>query len=96
MEGSLLKDNFRYLSLTSSTITIFPLSTCILAPHGAQAFIAFSYSTTTTTLLYYSIFSKYSPKTSENQFLEEALTGLCVIAIPLTVIRHLSDSYDSY
>ena len=48
---------------------------------GALAGIAFSYSL----LPYYpptSIFSKYYPQTSENQFLEEALTGLCAIAIP--------------
>ena len=66
--------------------------TYFLALHGALAGIAFSYSL----LPYYpptSIFSKYYPQTSENQFLEEALTGLCVIAIPYIGIRQLLYSY---
>ena len=29
-------------------------------------------------LYHYSIFSKYSPQTSQNQYLEEASIGLCV------------------
>ena len=56
----------------------------LLAPHGAQAVIAFShyyyYSTTTTTTT--TIFSKYSPQISQNQCLEEASIGLCVGATP--------------
>ena len=36
-----------------------------------------------TTLSSTTIFSKYSPQTSQIQFLEEASTGLCVEAIPL-------------
>ena len=34
------------------------------------------------TVLYYWIFSKYSPQTSQNQCLEEASIGLCVGATP--------------
>ena len=41
--------------------------------------IAFRYYSTTTTT---TIFSKYSPQTSQIQFLEEASTGRCIEAIP--------------
>ena len=53
------------------------LSSYLLAPHGAQAVIAFRYSPT---LLLPSppIFSKYYPQTSQIQSLEETSNGLCV------------------
>merc|ERR1711873_124185 len=54
----------------------------LLAPHGAQAVIAFRYSPTLLLLPSPPIFSKYSPQTSQNQSLEEASNGLCVEATP--------------
>ena len=55
----------------------------LLAPHGALAVIAFRYYPTLPypTLLS-TIFSKYSPQTSQNQSLEEASNSLCVGANP--------------
>ena len=58
-----------YLNLSES---LNLLALRLLAPHEAQAFTAFSNS----------IFSKYSPKTSQIQFLEEASTGQGVGATP--------------
>ena len=63
----------------------------LLAPHGALAVTAFSYpptittttiTTTTITTTITSIFSKYSPQTSQIQAVEEASTGLCVGVSP--------------
>ena len=60
----------------------------LLAPHGALAVTAFSYppttttTTITTTTTTTSIFSKYSPQTSQIQAVEEASTGLCVGVSP--------------
>ena len=55
----------------------------LLAPNGALAVTAFSYPTTTTTITTTtSIFSKYSPQTSQVQAVEEGLTGTWVGVIP--------------
>ena len=71
--------NFFIILSSSSYIHVQHL----LAPHGALAVTAFSYPPTTiTTTTTTSIFSKYSPQTSQIQAVEEASTGLCVGVSP--------------